>query len=238
MCIVPVTLCRYCAACLNDMVFRSSRSSIYQERVSQQPRDRRKRDEERQQHTWQLHVEGSTPSGRRRRSSTRSGRSQLLRTLPSQTLRRCFRVCANILSMQDLCQREISVGTRILLTQVFCRRQHSVDASILSTATFCWHQHFVNANILSTPTFCRHQHFVDTNILSTPTFSGDSNISVRANILSSRIFCLCLGLRMIIRIKDDYLLLMLVFCVYISWLLLICLKPFRFWPLDTCWSLL
>ncbi len=37
-----------------------------------------------QRHTWQLHVEGSTPSGRRRRTSARSGRSQLLWTLPKQ----------------------------------------------------------------------------------------------------------------------------------------------------------
>ncbi len=105
----------------------------------------------------------------------RDGRSQLLWTLPSQTVRRCFRECANILSMRDFYQCEISV-----------------DASILSTRVFCWRQHFVDTSILSTPTLCRRQHFVEANIFVT------ANILSLTNILSVPIFCLRLGLRMII----------------------------------------
>jgi hypothetical protein len=42
--------------------------------------------DQQQQHTWRMHVEGSTPFGRRRRTSARSGRSQLLWTLLGQTV--------------------------------------------------------------------------------------------------------------------------------------------------------
>ncbi len=52
------------------------------------------------------------------------------------------------------------------------------------------------------------QHFVGANILLT------SQYFVAANVFSRQYFCLCLGLRMIIRIKDDCFLLMFVFCVY------------------------
>jgi hypothetical protein len=171
-----------------------------------------------------------------RKSSARSGRSQRLWTLPCQTVRRCFRACANILSTQYFCRREISVGASILSTRVFCQRQHFVNTSILSTATFCRHQHFVDANILSTPTFCRRQHFVDANILSMPIFCRCQYFLSRQTFLSAPIFllpqifcgcqyfCLCLGLRMIIYYSD--------FVLCISWL--ICLKPFRFRPLVSC----
>ncbi len=73
---------------------------------------------------------GSTPLGRRRRSSAKSGRSQQLWTLPSQTVRRSFCVCASFLS-----------------TPTFCRRQYFVDANILSMPVFCRRQCFVAANI-------------------------------------------------------------------------------------------
>ncbi len=86
-----------------------------------------------------LHVEESTPSGR---TSARSGRSQLLRTLP----------CHNSKEM------------------LLCMRHHFADASILSTGVFCRRQHFVDVSILSTPTFSRHEYFVDTNILSMRVF--------------------------------------------------------------------
>jgi hypothetical protein len=81
-------------------------------------------------HTWRLHVEGSSPSGRCRRSSARSGRSQLLWTLPSQTVRRCFYACANILSMREFCRHEDFVDGSILSTPIFCRRQYFVGTHI------------------------------------------------------------------------------------------------------------
>ncbi len=111
-------------------------------------------------HTWRLHVEGSSPSGRCRRSSARSGRSQLLWTLPSQTVRRCSCACANILSMLDFCRCEISVGVRILLTLTFCRREYFVDPNILSTSIFSVDTNIsVYANILSPPFRFRHASF-------------------------------------------------------------------------------
>jgi hypothetical protein len=101
-----------------------------------------------------------------------------------------------------------------------CMHQHFFNKRFLLMQGFCWRENFVNTSILSTPTFCRRQHFIDVNILSTQIFSADASIFVGDNILSSPIFCqrqyfcLCLKLRMITRIKDDYLLIMIVFCVY------------------------
>ncbi len=116
-----------------------------------------------------------------------------------------------------------------------CMRQHFVDARFLSTWDFCRHEYFViTSSILLTRVFCRRQHYVDANILLRRTFLllpifCRRQCFVSANILSVPIFCLCLGLRMII-IND---------CVLcISWLLLICLTPFRFQPLISCWPLL
>ncbi len=100
--------------------------------------------------TWRLHVEGASPSGRCRRSSARSGRSQLLWTLPSQTVRRCSCACPNILSMLDFCWCQIYVGARILLTKTFCQREYFVDPNILSTSIFSVDTNIsVDANILS-----------------------------------------------------------------------------------------
>jgi len=92
---------------------------------------------QRQQHTWWLHVERSTSSGRSRRTLARPGRSQLLRTLLGQ-------------------------NSKEMLPRM---RQLSVGTWILSKAIFCWWQYFVDANILSTPIFCRCQYFVAANIL-------------------------------------------------------------------------
>jgi hypothetical protein len=65
-------------------------------------------------HTWHLHMEISTPPGRSRRTSARSERSQLLWTLPSQTVRRRFCAGANILLMLRFCRRQDFVDTGIL----------------------------------------------------------------------------------------------------------------------------
>ncbi len=132
-----------------------------------------------QHHTWRQHAKRSTSSGRRRRSSARSGRSQQLWTLPSQTVRGFFCVCASILS-----------------TPRFCQRRDFVNAEILSTREFCRSGNYVDVGILSTREFCRLGNFVDTGILSPPI------ISVGANILSPPIFCLYLGLRAIFIIND------------------------------------
>ncbi len=77
-----------------------------------------------------------------RRTSARSGRSQLLQTLPGQ-------------------------NSKEILPRM---RQHFVEANILLTPTFCRLEYFTEAKILLTQIFCRRQHFVDMNILSTPTF--------------------------------------------------------------------
>ncbi len=112
-------------------------------------------------HTWRLHAKVSTPSGILRRYSVRSERSRQLWTLPSQTVRGSFCVCANILSTPTFCRREYFVNDNILLMRVFCQQQHFVDPNILSTSII-----FVNAtisvgaNILSPPMFCRCQYFV------------------------------------------------------------------------------
>jgi hypothetical protein len=103
-------------------------------------------------HTWRLHAKRTTPSGRRRRSSARFGRSQQLWTLPSQTVRGFFCVCANILSAPAF------VDAKILSTPGFCRRPYFVNANILSTPVFfCRRPYFVDANIFSAPVFCRRQ---------------------------------------------------------------------------------
>ena len=60
-------------------------------------------------------------------------------------------------------------------------------------------QHFVNARILSTRGYCRREDFVAVS---------RCQYFVGANILSMSIFL------SVFRIKDDYLLLMIVFCVY------------------------
>ncbi len=97
--------------------------------------------------------------GRRRRSSARSGRSQQLWSLPSQTVRGFFCVCANILSAPASCRRQDYVDARILSTPIFCRSQDFVDAN-----------NFVEACILSAPIFCRCQYFVGANVLSASIF--------------------------------------------------------------------
>ncbi len=104
-------------------------------------------------------------------------------TLPSQTVRRFFCACANILSTQGFCRRENFVNKRFLLRQEFCQREIFGDASILLTPKFCRCQYFVNINILSTPIFCQHQHFVNTGILLTSIFCWRQYF-VDANILS------------------------------------------------------
>ncbi len=76
------------------------------------------------------------------------------------TVRRCFCICANILSTQVFCRREYFFDTNILSMRVFCQRQHLVDGSILSTTTFCQLEYFVNFNILSPPIVCCHHYFV------------------------------------------------------------------------------
>ncbi len=81
----------------------------------------------------------------RRRTSARSGRSQLLQTLPGQ-------------------------NSNAMLLRM---RQHFVDTNVLSMPTswlhlgflvpiFCRCLYFVDANILSTNNFCRRLYFVDT----------------------------------------------------------------------------
>ncbi len=104
-------------------------------------------------HTCRLYAKGSTPSGRQRRSSARSGRSQQLWTLPSQTIRASFFICANILLTRDFCQREILVDTRFLSTREFCLREIFVYPRFLSTRDFCWRESFVGARFLLTQEF-------------------------------------------------------------------------------------
>ncbi len=114
--------------------------------------------------SWRLHAKRATPSWRRRRSSAGPGRSQQLLTLPSQTGRGFFCVCANFLSAPAFCRRQDFVDAEILSMPVF------VDANILSTPIFFWLQYlclgvyFVSANILSSRIFCRRQHFYAANI--------------------------------------------------------------------------
>ncbi len=84
------------------------------------------------------------------------GKSQLLWTLPNQTVRRCFHACANILSMPIFCCPLYFVDAFILLMLIIYN---------LSTQIFCQCKYFVNANILSTPIFCQRQYFVEANIL-------------------------------------------------------------------------
>ncbi len=60
---------------------------------------------------------------------------------------------------------------------------------------------------------------VDANILSTPIHSVDSNISVGANILPAPMFCrrqyfVAAYIFDRVQVKDDYLVLMIMFCVY------------------------
>jgi hypothetical protein len=88
------------------------------------------------------------------------GKSQLLWTLPNQTVRRCFRACANILSMPIFCRPLYFVDAYILLMLIICQRKYFVNANILSTPIFCRRQYFVDANILSPPIFCLRQYFV------------------------------------------------------------------------------
>ena len=119
-------------------------------------------------HTWRLHAKRTTPSGRRRRSSARSGRSQQLWTLPCKTVRGFFCVCASILSTPRFCRCRDFVAAEILSMQEFCRRGNFVDAN-----NFCHRQYFVAANILSAPIFCQCQYFVAANILSVFRIKGD-----------------------------------------------------------------
>jgi hypothetical protein len=156
----------------------------------------------RPQHTWRLHAERATPLGRRR-SSARSGRSQQLWTLPSQTVSRFFRVDAKILPTPRFCRRQDFVNAKVLLTPTFCQRQYFVDANILSTPVFCQRQHFVNASILLTPVFCRRQiNSVDAYVLSAPIFCR-RQCFVGTNILLPLIFLIMFTLRMIILFSID-----------------------------------
>jgi hypothetical protein len=108
-----------------------------------------------------LHAKRATPSGRCRRSSAGPGRIQQLWTLPSQTVRGFFCVCANILSVQvGRCQDFVGAE--------FCRRGNFVDAGISLTPIIS-----VGANILLPPIFCRRQYFVTANILSVFRIRGD-----------------------------------------------------------------
>ncbi len=88
------------------------------------------------------------------------GKVSCCRLCRAKTVRRCFRVCANILLKRRFCRRPYFVDGNILLTPTFNRHQYFVDANILSTPTFCWCQHFVDANILLAPIFCRCQYYV------------------------------------------------------------------------------
>ncbi len=111
------------------------------------------------------HVEGSTPSGRSRRTSAKSGRSQLLRTLLGHNSKEIL-----------LHLRQNFVDASILLTPTYCRQEYFVNTNILSSRAFCWRQHFVDASILLmsifsvdmiillAPIFCRRQYFVTANI--------------------------------------------------------------------------
>jgi hypothetical protein len=87
--------------------------------------------------------------------------------------------------------RQHFVDARFLSTQDFFRREIFVDARLLSTRVFCRREYFVNANnFCQSEHFCRRQYFVGANILSVPIFLS------------------------VFRCKNDYLLLMIVFCVY------------------------
>ncbi len=94
------------------------------------------------------------------------GKSKLLWTLPNQTVRRCFRACANILSMPIFCCPLYFVDAYILLMLIICQRKYFVNANILSTPIFCRHQYFVDANILLTPIFCLCLDFKDDYLLN------------------------------------------------------------------------
>jgi hypothetical protein len=115
---------------------------------------------QRQPVTWWLHEERTTYS--MRRTSARSRRSQLLRTLPGQNSKKMLSwtyklyiicTCTNILY--------------ILLMHIFCRCLTFVDANVLSTANFCRRLTFVDvlifvdANILPKANFWWRQYFVD-----------------------------------------------------------------------------
>jgi hypothetical protein len=91
-------------------------------------------------------------------------------------------------------------------------------------------QHFVEARILSTQEFCRQEIFVDARFLLLRTFLSAPifwrrQCFVATNILSPPIFLL------VFRIKDDYLLLMIVFCVYHN-----PLGFDRLFPVDHCFD--
>jgi hypothetical protein len=65
---------------------------------------------------------GINTTGRRRRTSARSGRSQLLWTLLGKNTKEMLPP-----------MRQPFVNGRILSTRVFCRREYFVDSNILST---------------------------------------------------------------------------------------------------------
>jgi hypothetical protein len=76
-------------------------------------------------------------------------------------------------------------------TKFFCQCEIFVVVNISPTRIFCQSQYFLSTRtFLSAPIFCCHQYFVGVNILLVPIFLS------------------------VFRIKDDYLLLMIVFCVY------------------------
>ncbi len=79
----------------------------------------------RQHQTWWLHVESTTSS--RRRTSARSGRSQLLQILPGQNSKKML-----------LCMRQRFVDGNVLWTPRFCRSLDFVDSHDLC-------QYFVDA---------------------------------------------------------------------------------------------
>jgi hypothetical protein len=96
-----------------------------------------------------------------RRTSVRSGRSQLLWT-------RANIICAraNILLTLRFGQCLDFVDTRILLTPISCRRQYFVDAHILSIPNFCRPTYFVDAYLLlTTHLFCQGLYFAETCVL-------------------------------------------------------------------------
>ncbi len=151
----------------------------------------------------------------------------------AKTVKRCSARLVYILWM-----RQYFVNAKLLLAPIFCWCLTFVDANILSTLNFCRRQYFENADILWSPTFCQRLTFVDANILRTPIFVNTDILStstfVDANILSSLHFCRRWYF------VDAYLLhlsLMIVLCIFVSWLLLICLNLLWFPPLDTCRSL-
>ncbi len=65
----------------------------------------------------------------------------------------------------------------------------------------------MDTKILSTPVFCRQEYFVIANILSVPIFFVAANICRRQYFVATNILS-------VFRFKDDYLLLLIVFCVY------------------------